>query len=57
MGNEDHRILGKTLTTNRVDALDLILHLTVKFQGLSYFAAITKICYLKLKVAKKQQQH
>ena len=30
MGNEDHRILGKTLTTNRVDALHLILHLTVK---------------------------
>ena len=30
MGNEDHRILGKTLTTTRVDVLELILHLTVK---------------------------
>ena len=30
MGNEDHRILDKTLTTTRVDALELILHLTVK---------------------------
>ena len=30
MGNEDHMILGKTLTTTRVDALELILHLTVE---------------------------
>ena len=30
MGNEGHRILGKTLSTTRVDALELILHLTVK---------------------------
>ena len=30
MGNEDHRILGKTLTTTRVYALELILYLTVE---------------------------
>ena len=43
MGNEGHGILGKTLSTTRVDALYLILHLTVKIGGLIYFAAITKI--------------
>ena len=30
MGNEVHRTLAKTLSTTRVDALELILHLTVK---------------------------
>ena len=54
MGDEGHRILGKTLSTTRVDALELILHLTVKIGGLVYFAAISKICYTILKFAKKQ---
>ena len=60
MGNEGHRILGKTLSTTRVDALELILRLTVKIWGLIYFAAISKICYIILKFAKKttnKQQH
>ena len=56
MGNEDHRILRKTLTTTRVYALELILYLTVETWGLIYFAAISKICYIILKFAKKQRQ-
>ena len=55
MGDEGHRILGKTLSTTRVDALELILHLTVKIWGLVYFAAISKICYKILKFAKKKK--
>ena len=39
MGNEGHRILGKTLSTTLVDALEFILRLTVKILGLIYFAA------------------
>ena len=54
MGNEGHRILGKTLSTTRVDALEFILRLTVKILGLIYFAATQKIRYIILKFAKKQ---
>ena len=53
MGNEDHRILDKPLTTTRVHTLELIHHLTVKIWGLIYFASITKIWYILLKNAKK----
>ena len=30
MGDKGHRILGKPLSTTRVDALELILYLTVE---------------------------
>ena len=61
MGDKGHRILGKTLSTTRVDALELILHLTVKTYLslfiLIYFAAISKICYIILKSAKKKNNN
>ena len=56
MGNEDHRKLGKTLTTTRVDELELILYLTVKTWGPIYFAAISKISH-NIKICKKKNNN
>ena len=41
------------MTAAREHALELFLHLTVTIRGLIDFAAISKICYITLKFAKK----